>query len=197
MKDLEKIKKLLIVVDMVNGFVKKGALADPYIQHIVPEIERLVNSFIGDEEAEVAFIKDAHHPNSLEFTKFPVHCLEGTYESELIDELKPYEGERTYSKNSRSFMFAPGFMSDLDKMKALREIVITGCCLDLCDLDGALPLINYLDQQDRDVDVIVPTDAVETYDGPGHNREEYRRMALTLMKQEGIKVVDTYRGGRL
>lgn len=196
MKDLEKVKRLLIVVDMVNGFVKEGALADPYIQHIVPKIKKLVDEFTAGKESDVVFIRDAHHPDSLEFTKFPIHCLKGTYESELIDELQGYKEAREYLKNSRSFMFAPHFMSDLDKMRALREIVVTGCCLDLCDLDGALPLINYLDEQDRKVEVIVPTDAVETYDGPGHDREEYRGMALKLMRQEGIKVVDTYQGGR-
>lgn len=194
MKKLEEIKRLLIVVDMVNGFVKEGALADPYIEHIIPKIERLVQTFIQDETSEVAFIKDAHHSDSREFTKFPIHCLDGTIESELVDELKPYEGDLTYKKNSRSFMFAKGFMSDLERMKALREIVITGCCTDLCDLDGALPLINYLDELDKNIEVIVPVDAVETYDAPGHEREEYKRIALTLMKQEGIKVVNTYGG---
>ena len=36
MKEWKEIEKLLINVDMVNGFVKKGAMADSYIEHIVP-----------------------------------------------------------------------------------------------------------------------------------------------------------------
>lgn len=42
MKELEKIEKLLINVDMVNGFVKKGAMADSYIEHIIPEHIKLM-----------------------------------------------------------------------------------------------------------------------------------------------------------
>ena len=33
---LENIKYLLIVVDMVNGFVREGAMASQNIEHIIP-----------------------------------------------------------------------------------------------------------------------------------------------------------------
>lgn len=42
MKELEKIEKLLINVDMINGFVKKGTMADSYIEHIIPEHIKLM-----------------------------------------------------------------------------------------------------------------------------------------------------------
>lgn len=190
MKKLENIKELLVVVDMINGFVNTGALSDTYINHITEENVRLVKKFIKDEEREVAFIRDAHKETSREFTKFPSHCVTGTYESELISELKTYEEfARTYLKNSRSAMFAECFMSDLEKMRSLREIIITGCCTDLCVLDLALPLVNYLDEKDKNIDVIVPMNAVETYDSPNHKREDYNELAFKLMAQEGIKLV--------
>ena len=37
MKELKNIETLLINVDMVNGFAKQGAMADSYIEHIIPE----------------------------------------------------------------------------------------------------------------------------------------------------------------
>ena len=37
------------------------------------------------------FIKDAHTKDSKEFDSFPPHCIKGTEEAELVDELKPYE----------------------------------------------------------------------------------------------------------
>lgn len=58
-KNLENITKLLINVDMVNGFVKEGAMADPYIQHIIPEHIKLMNEAINNQEM-VAIIKDTH-----------------------------------------------------------------------------------------------------------------------------------------
>ena len=188
MKKREELEKLLVVVDMVNGFIKEGNMADPYINHITPRIIELVEEEIKNDEG-VAFIKDTHKPDSKEFRKFPVHCLKGTSESELIDELKEYEKYGiSYEKNSTSTMFAEGFINDLEKMKKLREVIITGCCTDICVLNLAIPLTNYFDQQDREVDVTVVEDAIETYNSPAHNREEYNEMSLKLMKQAGIKV---------
>lgn len=53
MKELKNIEKLLINVDMVNGFVKKGAMADPYIEHIIPEHIKLMKQIREQEEAIV------------------------------------------------------------------------------------------------------------------------------------------------
>ncbi len=195
MKNLEEIKELLVVVDMVNGFCKKGALADKHIMHIVPELERLIQYYKNMQDAQVAFIRDAHKKGCAEFNKFPEHCLEGTWESEIIDEFKHYvEGSLVYKKNSRSALFAPNFMNDLNKMKELRRVIVAGCCTDLCDTDLAIPMVNYFDEMDRDVEIIVPKNVVETYDAPWHNREEYQNYAFKLMEQEGIKLVKSLGG---
>ena len=188
MKRKEEIEKLLVVVDMVNGFIKQGAMADNDIARIIPRIENLIERFQSENEG-VAFIKDTHYENSTEFKKFPAHCIKGTSESEVVSELKPYEeGSLSYEKNSTSTMFAPGFMNDIDSMKRLREVIITGCCTDICVLNLAIPLVNYFDQTNRDVNVSVISDAVETYDAPYHSRNEYNAMALKLMKQAGVRV---------
>ena len=85
-------------------------------------------------------------------------------------------------------MYANGFISDLEKMKKLKEVIITGCCTDICVLNLAIPLVNYFDQNNRDVNVCVVKNAVETYNAPYHNREEYNEMALKLMKQAGVNI---------
>ena len=121
--------------------------------------------------------------------KFPIHCLQGTSEAELIDELKSYEKDAlVYEKNSTSTMFAKGFINDIDKMKALRKVIITGCCTDICVLNLAIPLVNYFDETDRQIEVEVVEDAVETYDAPYHNRNEYNEIALKLMRQAGVRI---------
>lgn len=189
MKTKEELQELLIVVDMINGFIKEGNMADPTINHITPKIIELIKRIIEKNEG-LAFIRDAHTKESTEFKKFPEHCIDGTSESELIDELKPYEEYGlTYKKNSTSTMFAKNFMTDLDKMKKLRRIIVTGCCTDICIMNLVISLINYFDEQNRDVEVVVQTDAVETYNAPNHNREEYNEMALKLMKQAGGKLI--------
>ena len=184
---------MLYVVDVLNGFVRGSNLADSTVSYIIPEIVRLVEEIKNDTDSVVAFIKDSHQMGCKEFDTFPVHCLEGSWEAELVDELKPYENDAlVYYKNSTSAMFAPGFMSDVDKMKNLREAIIVGLELDICDINLGIPLINYFNQNNRDVDVIVPMNAVETFDSPVHNREEYTNMAYKFMEQGGLKLVRKY-----
>ncbi len=188
MKRKEELEKLLVVVDMVNGFVKSGVMSDEYINHITPGLIKLINKTLEEDEA-VAFIKDTHDVDSTEFKKFPPHCIKGSGEEELIDELKLYEKDAlVYEKNSTSTMYANNFINDLEKMKKLKEVIITGCCSDICVLNLAIPLTNYYDEYNRNVDVIVRSDLIETYNSDTHNRDDYNEMSLKLMKQAGIKI---------
>lgn len=191
-KKLKEIRELLIIVDMVNGFVREGIMADSYIEHIIPEQIRLIKEFLKKEEG-IAFVKESHSEDSIEFKTFPKHCVKGTSEAELVDELKPFEKDAlVYLKNSTSAMFAKNFLRDIDEMINLRNVVITGCCTDICDLNLAIPLKNYFNEYNREVDIYVPVNAVETYDAPNHNRDEYNEMAFKLMNQSGIKLVRKY-----
>ncbi len=190
MKRKEDLEKLLVVVDMVNGFIKKGIMSDSYINHITPGIVQMIDKTLSEEEG-VAFIKDTHDINSTEFKKFPAHCIKGSGEEVLISELKPYESSSfVYEKNSTSTVFAKNFLSDIDAMKKLREVIVTGCCTDICVLNLVIPLINYFDEHNKDVDVIVRKDLVETYNSDTHNRDKYNEMALILMKQAGAKIME-------
>ncbi|MDD4831365.1 MAG: cysteine hydrolase [Bacilli bacterium] len=194
MKNLEELKKLLIVVDMVNGFVKEGIMSDRQIESIIPEQLRLIDETLREGEG-LAFIKDSHNKGCREFDRYPEHCVKGTKESELVDELLPYEkNSLSYSKNSTSTIYAKDFINDIEKMKALREIIITGCCTDICVMNLAIPLQNYFDQIDRRVNITLPLNAVETYNSESHNRDEYNNMAFKLMEQSGIKLVKRYGG---
>ena len=113
MKNLKIYRKALIVVDMVNGFVREGVLHDDNISRIIPRQIELIEEYNNENEL-IIFIKDTHEINSTEFKRFggTTHCLKGTSEAELVDELKVYEGrENTLSieKNSTSYMEAPLF----------------------------------------------------------------------------------------
>ena len=194
-KNLEDVKKLLVVVDMVNGFVREGAMASQNIEHIVPEIEELVKEFTEESDKQVVFVKDTHEENAREFKRYPVHCLKGTIESENIDELKKYENMAlVHEKNSTSAIFPNGLLENIDKMKKLEEVVIVGCCTDICVINLAIPLQNYFDQVNRDIPIVVPKNAVETYDSPSHNATEWNDMAYKFMNQAGIKLVKKYGG---
>ena len=91
-KNLKIYEKCLIVVDMVNGFVREGVLHDDNISKIIPRQIELIkeNQLEGNL---IIFIKDTHDENAIEFKRFgnTKHCVRGTREADLVDELKFYE----------------------------------------------------------------------------------------------------------
>mgnify|MGYP003300245064 CR=1 FL=1 len=96
-------------------------------------------------------------------------------------------------KNSTS-----GFMTEelqkylKDNLKTLKEIVFAGLCSDICVLNTAVPAKMYLNQNNISCDVIVPENAIDTFDGPGHSREEYNSIAKKVLRLNGIKVPTKY-----
>ena len=194
-KNLKVYETALIVVDMVNGFVNEGVLHDKNIRKIVPRQLELL------EEAEkkgslIILVKDTHNNNATEFKRFgnTTHCIQGTSEAELIDELKPFEQKDnviTVEKNSTSLMESPEFRKIVRQAENLKEVNFVGCCTDICVFNGAMGLANYYDQWNRDVTINVHEDAIATYSED--EREEYVQSAKLLMKQQGINLVSKKR----
>jgi len=198
-KNLKVYKKVLIVVDMVNGFVREGALADNHIEGTIASQVALIKKY-QEEGNLVIFIKDTHTKDSVEHDRFggALHCIEGTEETELIDELKPFENTEntiTLEKNSTSYIWAENkeegynFVDVLNGLENVEEIEVVGCCTDICVTNGVLPMMNYFDQKNRRVGVTLFEDAIDTFEIPGvHNRKEYEDAAYLLLKQQGAKV---------
>lgn len=194
-KNLKVYETALIVVDMVNGFVNEGVLHDKNIRKIVPRQLELL------EEAEkkgslIILVKDTHNKNATEFKRFgnTTHCIQGTSEAELIDELKPFEQKDnviTVEKNSTSLMESPEFREIVKQAENLKEVNFVGCCTDICVFNGAMGLANYYDEWNRDVTINVHEDAIATYSE--EDREEYVQSAKLLMKQQGINLVSKKR----
>ncbi|MBR6690482.1 MAG: cysteine hydrolase [Bacilli bacterium] len=190
-KNLEVYKKCLIVVDMVNGFVREGVLHDERISRIIPKQIELIKK--NQEENELTiFIKDTHEVDAVEFKRFgnTKHCVKGSTEAELVDELKVFENKNntiSIEKNSTSYMESPQFRELIKELKNLKEIVVVGCCTDICDFNGTMALANYLDEWNRDVTIKVYQDAVATYSE--EERQKYVDAAYLLMEQQGIQLI--------
>ena len=184
-------KSLLVVVDMINGFINQGALADPSINLITPNITKLVDIYTKHQQPVLAFI-DAHSEDAIEFQSFPTHCLKSSYESELIEELLPYKALMTIiEKNSTNGFFAVDFDEYLASLGSLNQIIITGCCTDICVLQFTLTLKTYFNQNDLKCELIVPKNCVDTFGNEFHDKEHYNLVALDLMRGAGVTVVDS------
>lgn len=190
-KNLKMYKGMLIIVDMVNGFVKEGALADPKIAEKAPRQIELIKEAKARRDL-IVFIKDTHEEDSVEHKRFggAKHCVRGTGEELVIDELKEYEyNEDTVSieKNSTSYMEAPKFRELIAEVTNIETVDVVGCCTDICDFNGTMGLANYFDQWNRDVEIRVHEDAIATF--AEDDRQNYVDAAKLLMAQQGIRLV--------
>ena len=74
----------------------------------------------------IIIVKDTHDKKATEFKRFgnTTHCLKGTREAELVDELKPFENLEnviTVEKNSTSFMEAPKFRKVMEEATNIKR----------------------------------------------------------------------------
>jgi nicotinamidase/pyrazinamidase len=164
-----------IVVDVLNGFCKFGNLASPRCDAAIPRIREVIEERrrAGDH---LIFLADTHDPNDREFEVFPVHCVRGTAESEVVPELQPLLHEGTLIRKRR---YSGLFETDLEaRLLAAQpeQVTVVGVCTDICVLHTVADLRN------RDYRVVVPASAVETFDGPGHPGDEVQRWALAHLK---------------
>ncbi|MDQ6883245.1 MAG: cysteine hydrolase [Candidatus Dormibacteraeota bacterium] len=160
-----------IVVDVLNGFCKTGNLASPRCLAVIPRIRAAVETRrqAGDQ---LIFLADTHDPDDREFEIFPVHCVRGTAESEVVEELGPLLKSGRLIRKRRYSGF---FETDLGAvLKALnpQRVTVVGVCTDICVLHTVADLRN------RDYRVFVPAEAVETFDAPGHDGDQVQRFAL-------------------
>ena len=188
-KNLKYYEGMLLVVDMVNGFVTKGDLHDKEIGKIVPRQIELIKEAKANNHL-VVFIKDTHTEDSTENKRFGKlrHCIKGTGEEEVIDALKPFEEDAiSIRKNSTSFMEAPDFRRLIEKANNIRTVDVVGCCTDICDFNGTMGLANYFDEWNRDVEIRMHQDAIATF--AEEARQNYVEAANLLMEQQGIRLV--------
>lgn len=188
-KNLKMYEGCLIVVDMVNGFVREGVLHDPNIAKIIPRQIELIKEAKNAGKL-IVFIKDTHEENAVEFERFgnTKHCVKGNFEADVVDELKEYEKDGiAIPKNSTCFMEAPLFRELMEREINMNDFDIVGCCTDICVVNGAIALANYLDQNNRKHVIRVHEDAIATY--AENDRKEYVDAAKLLMKQQGIQLV--------
>lgn len=186
--DLENLNDnaVLITVDMINGFAREGALYSKNTEDIIDTIVSLAKQFELKKLPIIAY-NDAHTSSSLEFRAFPQHALKESIESELIDELSEIKNIKIVNKNSTNGFLVENPFESLNKK--YDNFVIVGCCTDLCIYQFALTLKAYFNEIYHDGKVILPINALSTFDMSGHNSDITNIIFLNSLISNGIKVV--------
>ena len=182
------MRNLLVVVDMVNGFVNFGALADNKINKITPTIINLIKD-AKCKGMDIIGFKDCHSKDDEEFNEYPPHCLAGTLESDLIPELKPYENDMyLINKNTTNGFKTEKFHSIASNIEYY-NVYVVGCCTDICVKGFVESYISFNRLAGRQTNVVVIENACYTFDGPNHNAEKMHAKAIHEMREDGAKIV--------
>ncbi|MBN2072841.1 MAG: cysteine hydrolase [Actinobacteria bacterium] len=124
-------KKALLIIDMLNDFVGKGAPIEvPGAESIIGPIKQEI------EKARVSgypiiYLCDCHQENDPEFDLFPPHAIRGTEGSMIISELKPQGTDILVRKNTFSGFYNTGLEQMMTKL-GVGEVIITGLVTNIC-----------------------------------------------------------------
>lgn len=131
------MKKALLVIDMLNDFVLKGApLEVPRAREIIPKIKEEIEK-AHRENIPVIYICDAHRKDDVEFKTWPSHAVKGTKGAEVIEELKPQKGDHIVYKTTYSGFYKTNLEKLLKKLK-VNGLIIVGILTNICVLYTAV-----------------------------------------------------------
>ena len=162
-KDMEKIDKILVIVDMQNDFVT-GSLGSEEAKAIVPEAVKKYKKYMKDPDAYVIFTRDTHgvdYLNTNEGKKLPdEHCIKDTKGWEIIPEFRKVASDpnKLLILNKESFgsnllatyvrgIIGNAYMGDYEDYTTFDKVIVPkveieliGLCTDICVVSNALLL---------------------------------------------------------
>ncbi len=135
MKGTGEGRKAVIVVDMLNDFLRPGApLEVPDARKIVPALRRrLAGARRGGEL--VVYLCDAHRKNDPEFARmgWPPHAVDGTPGAGVVAALSPEPGDVVVEKKSYSGFYRTA-LDGILRRNGIRSLTMTGVVTNICIL---------------------------------------------------------------
>lgn len=172
-------REALVVIDMLNDFVREGApLEVPETRKVIPAIRQEIEN-ARKKGNPVIYICDAHKPEDKEFSKFgwPPHAIEGTEGAQIVDELSPMENDYIIKKTTYSGFYNTDLDNILKKLN-VDSLRLTGCVTHICVMFTASDAVL------RDYKVSVVSNAVAGLDKEDHEA------GLRIMKNVlGVNIV--------
>ncbi|HHT9131547.1 MAG TPA: cysteine hydrolase family protein [Candidatus Tripitaka californicus] len=146
-------KKALLIMDMLNDFIKRGAPLE------VPKARGIIRNIRREREKArkagipVIYCCDRHEPRDREFEVWPPHAVRGTQGAEIIEELRPIKGEPVVAKKTYSAFYRTSLEKTL-KGLGVKHLILTGVVTNICILYTAV------DAYMRGYEITVPEDCV-------------------------------------
>jgi len=160
----EGAKAAVIVVDMVKGFCRPSTDDGPcalYVKEsddVIPRIADLIQRIDGT----VIFTCDSHESDDKEFETYPPHCIKGTQESEIIEELTEVAGDFIRIDKSTYNSFQETQLEEVLRMRGITRVFICGLLTEVCVLAASLNAVT------KGFETSVPSDCVTSFDRKKH-----------------------------
>lgn len=166
----KKHNSALLIIDMQNAFIRKeGSLSKMGLDTsrtsiVIEPIKKLKKEFKAQNQP-VIYIQHTHRADrtdaGLIAKVFPPimdlgHCIEGTWDGEIIEELKPEEDDYIVKKH-RFSAFYNTQLEDVLRGLGVETLVITGIATNVC-VESTVRDAFY-----RDYNVFVPREATASY----------------------------------
>ena len=172
MSDLsfKKENSALLIIDMQNAFIhpegslSKMGLDTSRTSIVIEPIKQLINKFKAANRP-VIFIQHTHRPDrtdaGLIAKVFPPimdlgHCFDGTWDCDIIDELKPKEDDFIIKKHRFSAFYNTQLEAVLRELD-IKTLVVAGIATNVC-VESTIRDAFY-----RDFNVFVPREATASY----------------------------------
>ncbi len=131
---LESSRTALIVVDMQNDFVHpKGRLFVPKARDTIPAIASLI-SRARKKKIPIIYTQDWHYTGDPEEKVWGAHAIAGTWGSEIIEELRPLEGDIIVRKPSYDAFYSTPLDHILRNTLKRDTLVVVGTVANICVL---------------------------------------------------------------
>jgi nicotinamidase-related amidase len=136
MADIYQPGTAFIIIDMLNDFVLPAApLEVPKAKDIVPAIKKRLQD-ARHKMLPIIYACDSHNKDDVEFNKWPKHAIKGTKGAEIVEELKPEEGDYVIYKRKYSAFVGTDLNLILRELK-IERLILTGVVTDICVLHTA------------------------------------------------------------
>jgi nicotinamidase-related amidase len=197
----------IVSVDVINGFCYEGPLSSPRVAEIVTPIRDLFQAAWERGVRQIVLTQDSHEPDAVEFAQWPPHCVRGTSEAQTVaafTELPFFDQMVVHPKNSIHSGLNTGLETWLSDHPNLDTFIVVGDCTDLCTYQLAMFLRLRANAHQHQHRVIVPANAVDTYDMPvetarqagilPHPGDVIHALFLYHMALNGVEVVKEIAG---
>ncbi|HHT9113454.1 MAG: cysteine hydrolase [Planctomycetes bacterium] len=123
----------LLVTDMLNDFVNKGATLEvPAARAIIQPIRKEIDK-ARKAQIPIIYCCDAHKDNDPEFKLWPRHAVKGTAGADVIKQLKPHKEDYVISKTYYSCFYKTSLDKLLKKLD-ITHLILTGVVTNICIL---------------------------------------------------------------